>query len=49
LRYQQNEALPVPVIVLDAHSNQLTVLLALVPALLEVLANLGHRRFVRIG
>ncbi|MEO6278644.1 DUF5615 family PIN-like protein [Roseateles sp.] len=49
LRYQQHEAsLPLVVIVLEAHSNQLIVLQRLVPALQSALADLGLRRFLRI-
>jgi hypothetical protein len=50
LRYQQHEAtLPLPVIVLDSPSNELAVLLPLVPALLAELEVLGDRRFVVVG
>ncbi|KQW44614.1 MULTISPECIES: DUF5615 family PIN-like protein [unclassified Roseateles] len=49
LRYQRHEAsLPLVVIVLEAHSNQLTALLRLVPELQATLAELGPRRFLRI-
>ncbi|MFT7724755.1 MAG: DUF5615 family PIN-like protein [Roseateles sp.] len=50
LPYQQHEAaLPLPVIVLEAHSNELAVLMALVPALQSALGQIGQRRFIRVG
>jgi len=50
LPYQQNTAaLPVAVVVLNAHSNQLQALLPLVPRLEEALATLQPRTLVEIG
>ncbi len=50
LRYQQNEvSLPLPVLVLDARSNELATLEMLLPALDRELANLGSRRFVIVS
>ena len=50
LQYQQNlTKLPVSVIVLDAHSNELHVLLQLLPQLESMLRNLPPRTFSRIG
>lgn len=50
LPYQQNvAALPIAVIVLTAHSNELQALLPLVPRLEEVLATLQPRSLVQIG
>lgn len=49
LPYQQNsEKLPVAVVVLDAHSNELAALLPLVSKLEQALENLQHRAVVRI-
>jgi len=50
LPYQHNvSALPEAVVVLIAHSNELHVLLPLVPRLEEVLATLQPRTLVQIG
>ena len=50
LPYQQNlAALPLAVIVLDAVTNELSVLSPLVPALVITLASLKPRTYVRIG
>jgi hypothetical protein len=50
LPYQQNvAALPIAVVVLAAHSNELQALLPLVPRLEEVLATLQPRSLVQIG
>ena len=50
LPYQQNvAALPIAVVVLTAHSNELQALLPLVPRLEEVLATLQPRSLVQIG
>jgi predicted nuclease of predicted toxin-antitoxin system len=50
LEYQQNLAtLPISVIVLDARSNELTVLLPLIAKLEEALRVLQPRTHVRIG
>lgn len=50
LPYQQNiAALPIAVVVLMAHSNELQALLPLVPRLEEVLATLQPRSLVQIG
>ena len=50
LPYQQNvAALPIGVVVLNAHSNELQVLLPLVPQLEEALASLQPRTLVQIG
>jgi predicted nuclease of predicted toxin-antitoxin system len=50
LAYQQNLAkLPVAVIVLEAHSNELTALLPLIGKLEEALRNLQPRSLVRVG
>jgi len=47
LQYQQNtSALPVAVLVLDAVSNELSSLLALVPALEAELINLKPNRYI---
>ena len=49
LEYQQNLAqLPIAVIVLDANSNELPALLALVPGLEERLGTLQRKTLVRI-
>jgi hypothetical protein len=49
LPYQQNvAALPIAVVLLNAHSNELQVLLPLVPRLEEPLATLQPRTFVQI-
>jgi putative NIF3 family GTP cyclohydrolase 1 type 2 len=50
LQYQQNlRALPLAVIVLDAQSNELTHLLALVPKLEETLADLPRCGLVHVA
>jgi len=50
LPYQQNEsALPIAVVVLDALSNELSSLLPLVPALERKLDALAPRTFVRVS
>ena len=50
LPYQQNlQALPVAVVLLSAVSNELTVLLHLLPALEDALAQLKPGSFVRVG
>ena len=50
LPYQQNvAALPIAVVVLNAHSNELHALLPLVPRLEEALATLQPRTLVQIG
>jgi predicted nuclease of predicted toxin-antitoxin system len=50
LPHQQNIAvLPIAVVVLAAHSNELQALLPLVPRLEEVLARLQPRSLVQIG
>ena len=50
LQYQQNlTKLPVSVIVLDAHSNELHVLLQLLPQFESMLRDLAPRTFSRIG
>ena len=50
LPYQQNiAALPLAVVLLSAYSNELHVLLPLVPKLEEVLATLQRKTFVQIG
>lgn len=50
LPYQQNvAALPIAVVVLVAHSNELQALLPLVPRLEEVLVMLQPRSLVQIG
>ena len=50
LQYQQNlSALPIAVVVLDAHSNTLAALLPLVPSLESVLANLAPRSLIRVS
>jgi hypothetical protein len=50
LPYQHNvAALPIAVVVLAANSNELHVLLPLVPRLEEVLATLQPRTLVQIG
>lgn len=50
LPYQQNVAvLPIAVVVLVAHSNELQALLPLVPRLEEVLVMLQPRSLVQIG
>lgn len=50
LQYQQNlRALPLAVIVLDARSNELAHLLALVPKLEETLADLPRCSLVRVA
>jgi predicted nuclease of predicted toxin-antitoxin system len=50
LPYQQNLAdLPIAVVVLLAHSNELNALLPLVPAMETALAELQPRSFVRVS
>ena len=50
LPYQQNvAALPIAVVLLNAHSNELQVLLPLVPRLEEALATLQPRTLAQIG
>jgi hypothetical protein len=50
LPYQQNEAaLPIAVVVLDAFSSELSSLLPLVPALERKLGTLAPRAFVRVS
>lgn len=50
IQYQQNvAALPIAVVILVAHSNELQALLPLVPRLEEVLATLQPRSLVQIG
>jgi hypothetical protein len=50
LRYQQNlAALPIAVVVLLAQSNELRVLLPLVPMLEVTLAELQPRTLVQVG
>jgi len=50
LPYQQNlPNLTLAVIVLDAHSNELSALLPLVPRLEQTLATLAPRTYVRVG
>ena len=50
LRYQQNlSGLPIAVLVLHAHSNELQVLIPLLPRLEEALASLQPRSFVQVG
>lgn len=50
LRYQQNLSdLPIAVVVLHAHSNELQVLMPLLPRLEEALASLQPRSFVQVG
>jgi predicted nuclease of predicted toxin-antitoxin system len=50
LPHQQNTAaLPIAVVVLNAHSNELQVLLPLVPRLEEALSILQPRTLVQIG
>ena len=50
LQYQQNLAnLPIAVIVLDAYSNELPILLPLLPKLEEALQVLKPRTYVQIG
>jgi hypothetical protein len=50
LPFQQNlAALPVAIVVLDAFSNELPVLLPLVPELLKQLSSLQPRTYVRVA
>ena len=50
LPYQQNlSALPVSIVLLDTYSNELAVLLPLVPALERALASLATKTFVRVS
>lgn len=50
LPYQQDlSALPIAVIVLDAYSNELPVLLPLIPLLEQTLATLVPRTYVKVG
>ena len=49
LPYQQNlSMLPISVVLLDTYSNELAVLLPLVPRLEQALSSLAPRTFVRI-
>ena len=49
LQYQQNlSTLPVSVVLLDAHSNELPVLLDLVPNLEQTLSSLKPKSHVRV-
>jgi predicted nuclease of predicted toxin-antitoxin system len=49
VEHQQNPArLPLPVIILAAASNRIEALRPLVPQLLQALANVAGRRFIRI-
>ena len=49
LQHQQNIAtLPVSVILLDTYSNELAVLLPLIPSLERTLSSLAHKTFVRV-
>ena len=48
LQYQQNlSTLPIAVVLLDAHSNELAALLPLVPHVERTLSSLAVRTFVR--
>ena len=50
LPYQQNlSSLPIAIVVLDAYSNELPVLLPLVPRLEQALATLSPRTYVKVG
>jgi predicted nuclease of predicted toxin-antitoxin system len=50
LRYQQNlQTLPIAVVVLDGHSNELHALLPLIPALEAALATLRPCTFVQVA
>lgn len=50
LRYQQNLfVLPIAVVILRAHSNELHALMPLLPKLEEALASLKPRSFVQVG
>ncbi len=50
LQYQQNlSALPIAVVVVHAQSNELHVLMPLVPKLEEALASLQQRSLVQVG
>ena len=50
LQYQQNlSALPIAVVVLHAQSNELHVLMPLLPELEATLASLQPRRLVQVG
>ena len=50
LPYQQNlTTLPIAVVVLEAHSNELLRLLPLLPELEETLANLKPCSYVKVG
>jgi predicted nuclease of predicted toxin-antitoxin system len=50
LPYQQNLAvLPIAVVVLDAHSNELSTLLPLVQPLEQMLASLKPHSYVKVG
>ena len=49
LRFQQNlSTLPVSVVLLDTYSNELAVLLPLVPELEKALSSLGPKSYVRV-
>ena len=50
LSYQQNlSTLPISIVLLDAYSNELAVLLPLVPGLERVLSALSSKTFVRVA
>jgi hypothetical protein len=50
MEYQQNqEALPMSVLVVRAHSNRLEALSELVPDILAVLQSLSPRSFAKVG
>jgi hypothetical protein len=50
MEYQQNQdALPVSVLVVRAHSNRLDAMTQLVPAILAVLENMPPRSFAKVG
>ena len=50
LPYQQNlAALPIALVVLDAHSTELAFLLPLVDRLEQVLSSLKPRSYVKVG
>ena len=50
IEHQQNPArLPIPVVVLVASSNRIEALRPLIPELLQALAGIAGRKFIRIG
>ena len=50
LSYQQNlSTLPISVVLLDAYSNELAVLLPLLPDLERALSSLAARTFIRVA